>query len=220
VLRRLTLGVILLLAGVPSASADLVLQADPPSATTSGGVTTTTINIRLDNATDLASYNVEFALELPGIDFSGLSITQPNPPGVTITIAAATTNAIFPLTGNFFAQLNYAPGDPTNVGRVTLSDFLLSGSVTTSSSNDVLGVVMIQSSAAVTPTETFIADSLQLSNPGGNPISGFAELQASLEPTAVVPEPSMMLPALFGSGILAGHLVLERRRLARRRIDP
>jgi hypothetical protein len=114
VLRRLTLGVILLLAGVPSASADLVLQADPPSATTSGGVTTTTINIRLDNATDLASYNVEFALELPGIDFSGLSITQPNPPGVTITIAAATTNAIFPLTGNFFAQLNYAPGDPTN----------------------------------------------------------------------------------------------------------
>jgi len=163
------------------AAASPILAIDAPAFYAPGG--TFAVTVALTGAEDLSLYNIELVLSSPGgiegVDYLFTSAAEPE------------TRYVFGgLVSDGFAFSIL--GDSKH--RITLSDLLTSGSVTTAAGvNDLVGEVAVSTTAGMTEglTISVVAESLELDRPAGGTIDGFDALAADLPISTIpVPEPA------------------------------
>jgi hypothetical protein len=182
-----------------TATASPILTIDSPTSYESG--TPFDITIALIRAVDISLYTIELELSAPaglaGVDFFFSNAAEP------------------------FDR--YVFGDPASDGfaysilddskhRITLSDLLISGGVTTVDEvNDLIAYVTVMTTSAMIEdiTITVVSDTLELDSPDESDIDEFDELQSALPVSSVsIPEPASVL-------LFASVLVLLNRRSKR-----
>ena len=179
----------LLVSGV--ATANPILTIDAPSSYESGvGFDMT---VALTGAENLSLYTIELILFSPsgaeGVDYFFSDATEPSERYIFDGQAS---------DGFAYSILN------DSKHRITLSDLLISGSVTTVAGvNDLVADVTVMTTASMVDdlTITVVSDTLELDFPVGGAINGFEELQGAL-PVSTIPVPEPASALLFVSGVV------------------
>jgi hypothetical protein len=181
-----------------SAIGDPILTIEAPAVYTPGE--DLSLSVILTGAESLALYNVELVLSSDsgeaGTDYLFSGAVEP------------ASRYVFAGQASDGFAYNVLSGSKH---RITLSDLLTTGSVTTSAgSNDYIAEVFVASMPTMTQDlcVDVVADSLELDGPGGGAITGFDALKGALPTAAIpVPEPAAMTVA----ALLAGGAMRKRR---------
>ena len=174
-----------------TATASPLLTIDAPLSYESG--TTFDMIIALTDAEDLSLYTIELILSSPtgleGVDYFFTDAAEPSERYVFDSQAS---------DGFAYSILN------DSKHRITLSDLLILGSVTTVAGvNDLVADVTVTTTVSMIDdlTITVVSDSLELDSPASGVIDGFVELQGAL-PVSTVPVPEPASALLFASAVV------------------